>query len=230
MPALYDCATTALRRLYDLRIDAGPVLDYASLFPDAARFTVAWRTIRDEALAIAADMPRIPRFHDIMAEQAPISANDGRDWRMFIMQAYGVKFRRNLERCPALAQIVRASPDVLSASFSFLAPGKHIPPHHGPFRGILRGYLVLSMPLAPSGMPAAVLKVDRREYRLHDGEFMLWDDTFEHEVRNESDQVRIVLLLDIRRRGLPADMRLLSEMVISAVRLGIRLRGGSIPV
>jgi aspartate beta-hydroxylase len=189
-----------------------------------------WRTIRDEALAVAREMFRIPRFHDIMSEQAPISANDGRDWRMFIMQAYGVQFSRNLERCPALAEIVRASPDVLSASFSFLAPGKHIPPHHGPFRGILRGYLVLSMPLAPSGAPAAVLKVDRQEYRLREGEFMLWDDTFEHEAWNDSDEVRIVLLLDIRRRGLPADMRLLSEAVISMVRLGIRLRGGAIPV
>ncbi|RAE01109.1 aspartyl/asparaginyl beta-hydroxylase domain-containing protein, partial [Burkholderia multivorans] len=153
-----------------------------------------------------------------------------RDWRMFIMQAYGQPFPRNLSRCPTVASIVATSPDVLSASLSFLAPGKHIPPHRGPFRGILRGYLVLSMPRRADGTPAAVLKVDGREYRLDEGRFLLWDDTFEHEVWNDSDDVRIVLLLDIRRRDMPRMLRWLSNAVIGIVRLGIRLRGGSIPV
>lgn len=165
-----------------------------------------------------------------MREQYDISANDARDWRMFIMQAYGQPFPRNLSRCPTVASIVAASPDVLSASLSFLAPGKHIPPHRGPFRGILRGYLVLSMPKRTDGSPAAVLKVDGREYRLDEGRFLLWDDTFMHEVWNDSDEVRIVLLLDIRRRGMPRLLTWLSNAVIGVVRLGIRIRGRSIPV
>lgn len=119
---------------------------------------------------------------------------------------------------------------MLSASLSFLAPGKHIPPHRGPFRGILRGYLVLSMPKRTDGTPAAVLKVDGRDYRLDEGRFLLWDDTFMHEVWNDSDEVRIVLLLDIRRRGMPRLLTWLSNAVIGVVRLGIRIRGRSIPV
>ena len=59
---------------------------------------------------------------------------------------------------------------------------------------------------------------------------MLWDDTFEHEVLNASDEVRIVLLLDIRRRSMPLDLRLLSNAVIALVRLGIRVRGSGIAV
>lgn len=149
---------------------------------------------------------------------------------MFIMQAYGQPFPRNLSRCPTVASIVATSPDVLSASLSFLAPGKHIPPHRGPFRGILRGYLVLSMPKCADGTPAAVLKVDGHEYRLDEGRFLLWDDTFMHEVWNDSDEVRIVLLLDIRRRGMPRLLTWLSNAVIGVVRLGIRIRGRSIPV
>ncbi|MCA8248907.1 aspartyl/asparaginyl beta-hydroxylase domain-containing protein [Burkholderia multivorans] len=229
MSVAYDYAAGLLRRLYDRHIDGGAVLD-ASAFPDADRFVHAWRAIRAEALAVARDLPRIPRFHEIMREQHDISANDARDWRMFIMQAYGQPFPRNLSRCPTVASIVATSPDVLSASLSFLAPGKHIPPHRGPFRGILRGYLVLSMPRRADGTPGAVLKVDGREYRLDEGRFLLWDDTFEHEVWNDSDDVRIVLLLDIRRRDMPRMLRWLSNAVIGIVRLGIRLRGGSIPV
>jgi aspartate beta-hydroxylase len=127
-----------------------------------------------------------------MREQTAISANDGRDWRMFILKAYGTEFPHNMAVCPNLAAAVAASPEVLSASLSFLAPRKHIPVHRGPFRGVLRFYLVLWMPPAADGRPAAVLKIDSA-----DGEFLLWDDTFPPEVTNGSDEVRAVLLLDV---------------------------------
>ncbi|MTD06205.1 aspartyl/asparaginyl beta-hydroxylase domain-containing protein [Serratia sp. YC16] len=222
MSAIYDWSVLALRNVYDRRIQGQPVLDSAALFPDAERFTAQWRQIREEALAVAHDLHNIPRFHEIMIQQESISANDARDWRMFIMKAYGQPIARNLARCPALAALIASSPDVLSASLSFLAPGKQVPPHRGPFRGILRGYLVLDMPKRADGVPAAVLKVDGREYRLHEGEFMLWDDTFEHEVWNDSAQVRTVLLLDIRRRDMPGGLRLLSSAIIALVRLNVR--------
>ncbi|HFF8436574.1 aspartyl/asparaginyl beta-hydroxylase domain-containing protein [Serratia marcescens] len=222
MSAIYDWSVLALRNVYDRRIQGKPVLDSAALFPDAERFTAQWRQIREEALTVAHDLHNIPRFHEIMIQQESISANDARDWRMFIMKAYGQPIDRNLARCPTLAALIASSPDVLSASLSFLAPSKQVPPHRGPFRGILRGYLVLDMPKRADGVPAAVLKVDGREYRLHEGEFMLWDDTFEHEVWNDSPQVRTVLLLDIRRRDMPGGLRLLSSAIIALVRLNVR--------
>ena len=230
MGQLYERGARRLRALYDRRLPGPAVLDAARHFPDAARFVAALPALRAEALDVARQFAAIPRFHDIMHAQADISANDARDWRMYIMQAYGVPIRRNLARCPALAALVAHSPDVLSASFSFLGPGKHIPPHRGPFRGIVRGYLPLVMPLDAAGRPAAILTVDGVAHRLHEGEFMLWDDTFEHEVRNTSDEVRVVLLLDIRRRGLPPGLRLLSNVIIGTVGLGIRLQRAKIAV
>lgn len=223
MSIIYDRAVAGLRHLYDSRISSPPVLNSAELFPAAQRFTENWRQIREEALNVAHNLQHIPRFHEIMQEQASISANDARDWRMFVMQAYGQPIHRNLARCPQLAALIARSPDVLSASLSFLAPGKQVPPHRGPFRGILRGYLVLSMPKRADGTPAAVLKIAGREYRLNEGEFLLWDDTFEHEVWNDSDQVRTVLLLDVRRRDLPTGLRLLSSAIIAMVRLNVRV-------
>jgi aspartate beta-hydroxylase len=227
MSVIYESATRALRFWFDRRIKGPSVLDPHHFFPAGRHFAANWQAIRNEASMIARELGKIPRFHEIMPEQAAISANDGRDWRMFIMRAYGVDFIANLERCPVLASIVAASPDVLSASFSILESGKHVPAHRGPFRGILRGYLVLSMPRRDDGLAAAVLKVDGVEFRLEEGEFMLWDDTFEHEVWNEGDEVRIVLLLDIRRRGLPWDLRVMSKAIVALVRFNIRLRGTS---
>ena len=224
MKPLYEIIGDIVRRIYDMRIEGSPVLDVATNFPSAEKFSYAWQSIRDEA-AVAQQMHRVPRFHEIMREQTSISANDNRDWRMFILKAYGAEFPRNMAQCPTLTALVTESPDVLSASISFLAPGKHIPLHRGPFRGILRFYLVLSMPLAADGRPAAVLKIAGTEHRLTDGECLLWDDTFPHEVTNDSDEVRTVLLLDVWRCGMPLDMRLLSHLLIFVVRVMARLRG-----
>ena len=225
MKPLYESIGNVVRRVYDMRIEGSSVLDVVTNFPSAERFSRAWQSIRDEARAVAQQMHRVPRFHEIMREQTSISGNDNRDWRMFILKAYGAEFPRNMAVCPTLAALVIASPEVLSASISFLAPGKHIPVHRGPFRGVLRFYLVLSMPLAADGRPAAVLKIAGTEHRLATGEYLLWDDTFPHEVTNDSDEVRTVLLLDVWRRGMPLDMRLLSHLLIFIVRVMARLRG-----
>jgi len=225
MSVLYDRTAGVLRHIFDSRVDAPAVLDPGAHFPDAKRFAASWRQLREEALRVAERLQDVPRFHEIMPQQASISANDARDWRMFILKAYGVEVPRNMAACPTFAALVASSPDVLSASLSFLAPWKHIPPHRGPFRGVLRFYLVLVMPVAPDGGPAAVLRIGDAEYRLASGDMLLWDDTYEHEVWNTSDEVRVALLLDIRRRDMPVDMMLLSRGVISLLRLGIRLRG-----
>ena len=224
MGALYDRSAEAIRRIYDRRISGGPVLDIAAHFPDARRFVDAWPALRDEAIRVAADLQRVPRFHELMPEQAEISANDDRDWRMLVLKAYGVSVAENIARCPALAAAVSSAPDVLSAALSFLAPGKHVPRHRGPFRGVIRFYLGLSVPVASDGRPAAVLAIDDREYRISDGECLLWDDTFPHEVWNRSDKVRIALLLDVRRRGMPLDMALLSRVLIAGIGASVRLR------
>jgi aspartate beta-hydroxylase len=225
MSFFYDRTAAVIRNIYDSRLDGPPVLDAGEMFPDHARFHGAWQALRDEAHGLAARLQQIPRFHEIMREQTAISDNDQRDWRMFILKAYGTEVPRNMAACPVLNGIVEASPAVLSASYSFLAPGKHVPAHRGPFRGVLRYYLALSMPKDAAGRPAAVLRVDGVDYRLDDGDAMLWDDTYPHEVWNPSDEVRTVLLLDVWRPGMPVDMKLFSRALIAIVRAGIRWRG-----
>jgi aspartate beta-hydroxylase len=225
MGFFYDQTAAVIRNIYDSRLDGPPVLDRAEMFADGAKFKAAWPALRAEALSLKARLGEIPRFHEIMHEQAEISNNDQRDWRMFILKAYGTEVPRNMAACPVLSGIVESSPMVLSASYSFLAPGKHVPAHRGPFRGVLRYYLALSMPKDENGEPAAVLRVDGADYRLDDGDDMVWDDTYPHEVWNPSDEVRVVLLLDVWRPGMPIDMKLFSRTLIAIVRAGIRWRG-----
>ena len=222
---LYDHARDVVRSVYDARIDTPAVLDAERFFPNAPAFVARWRDIRDEALAVKQNLASVPRFHDIMREQADISANDGRDWRMFIMRAYGRDVPENRSRCPTVSALLDDAPDVVSAVFSYLAPRKHVPKHRGPFRGILRFHLMLTMPRTAAGDVAAILEIDGQPYRLEDGQCLLWDDTYPHEVRNNSDEVRAALLLDVWRPEMPYDMELLSRAISGAVQLGMRFRG-----
>lgn len=223
--AFYDHAVGVVRGIYDHRIHTPPVLDAAQYFPAAARFMKAWTDIRAEALAIAGMLPTVPRFHDLMPAQSEISANDGRDWRMFIMKAYGVPVEQNLRRCPVTAALLDQTPEAMSAALSFLAPGKHIPQHRGPFRAILRFHLMLSMPVDGNGMPACELNIDGVPYRLKEGDGLLWDDTYPHEVWNRSETVRIALLLDVWRKDMPMDVALLSRGILVAAQAWLRRRG-----
>jgi aspartate beta-hydroxylase len=224
MGSWYGVAGDGLRWLYDRRIDAPPILDTAENFPGGADFGAAWQDLRDESLAIAGMLERIPRFHEIMREQTEISANDGRDWRMFVMKAYGAEVPRNLDRAPVLASLLKKHPEVVSATFSYLAPGKHVPEHRGPFRGVLRFHVGLSMPRNDKGELGATLWIDGEPHRLADGDTLLWDDTYPHEVLNATDKVRIALLLDVRRPGMPADMAVLSSLLVSTVGMVARFR------
>ena len=227
MLQLYDRAAGAVRAIYDSRIATPAILDAAHYFPNAERFDDRWADIRREALGVAGMLEQVPRFHDLMPAQADISANDGRDWRMFIMKAYGVPVEKNLKRCPTVAALLDQAPEVVSAVLSFLAPGKHVPEHRGPFRAILRYHLMLSMPRDENGVPACVMNIDGVPYRLDDGESLLWDDTYPHEVWNRSDRVRIALLLDVWRKDMPADVALLSRAILLGTQAVIRMGGMS---
>jgi aspartate beta-hydroxylase len=219
---------TAWRRpcaIYDYRISTPAILDAQHYFPNAARYERAFPDIRGEAFAIASALTHVPRFHDLMAEQTEISANDGRDWRMFILKVYGIPVEKNLRQCPNTAAALAETPEVVSCVFSFLAPGKHIPRHRGPFRGILRFHMMLSMPRDQRGLPACELNIDGVPHFLAEGETLLWDDTYPHEVWNRSSEVRIALLLDVWRKDMPHDIDLLSRSIMAMIRTFLHVRG-----
>ena len=221
----YDAAVSLVRTIYDRSITTPSVLDPIRYFPNGTRFTERWRDIRSEALAASAELKNIPRFHDIMPEQHDISAVDGRDWRMLILKAYGVEIPQNLRRCPEIASLLEQTPEAITCVVSFLAPGKHIPVHRGPFRGILRFHLMLSMPSDETGRPACVMEIDSVPYRLAEGDSLLWDDTYPHEVWNHSSETRIALLLDVRRKGMPRHLKLLSWTFMRLAQIWLHMRG-----
>lgn len=227
MAGFYEAAAAGLRRIYSRHIDTPPVLDAARWFPGHADFERQFPAIRAECIVLMREMGAIPEFHELMAEQAELSQAGGRYWRMFVLRAYGAEHRANQARCPTLARLLRAHPEVTSATLSFLESGKHIPAHRGPFRGVLRYHLGLVVPARADGGPGSVLQVAGRDHVLQEGRGLLWDDTYQHAAWNEGTSVRAVLLLDVFRPGMPAPLRLTTRAIVSSVGLTWRLTGGA---
>jgi aspartate beta-hydroxylase len=186
-----------VRRAYD-SVDTPPILDMDRYFPAHRELEAQYQAIRDEALAIYQDHDAIPRFHEISATQTRISASDGKNWRMFMVKSYRYLIRPNADMTPTLTRFLAAHPEVTTAAISFLDPGKHIPAHTGPFRGILRYHICLFAP-DTEGTDGPWLRVDNQTIPYREGEGLLWDDTYDHEVLNPGPNPRVALLLDVRR-------------------------------
>ena len=223
MSRIYAIAKAGIAGIYDAFIHTPPVLAPEAYFPSAGSFVRNWEGIRDEAKTLVPDLQSVPQFHELMPRQYRLSP-DQKEWRMFVVQAYGLEIAANMRRCPRLAALVNASPDVQTACLSFLSPGKQVPTHTGPFRGITRFYMGLVVPLDDQGRPGVVLTIDGAEYRLGNGDWLLWDDTYPHSVRNCTGQWRIALLLDVYRAGMPGPLRTLTNAVIRLTRASIRRR------
>jgi aspartyl/asparaginyl beta-hydroxylase (cupin superfamily) len=177
-------------------------------FPWIAEIERSWRTIRDEADAVVKEPERLPLLLEVEPGQDDIA--DER-WKSFVLFIYGREIPENTGRCPRTTALLRRVPEVTTAMFSVLEPGSRVPPHHGPFKGVLRLHLGLRVPRdARSG-----IRVDGELREWVEGSSLVFDDTFEHEVWNESDEPRVVLFVDFLRPlrwPLSALNRLLMEM------------------
>jgi beta-hydroxylase len=80
--------------------------------------------------------------------------------------------------------------------FSILSPGKHIPPHRGAYNGLLRYHLGLKV---PEPHEKCRIRIANQTTVWREGQSLVFDDTFNHEVWNDTDGVRVVLFVDFLR-------------------------------
>ncbi len=170
-----------------------------------------WRRIRAELDEVLVYRDALPNFQDISVDQASITDDDG--WKTFFFSGYGFRSHANCARCPQTAALLDGIPDLTTAFFSILAPGKHIGEHRGPWRGVLRYHLALRV---PEPAERAGICVGGQVAHWQEGRSLLFDDSYEHHAWNDTDGVRVVLFADvIRPLRAPAD--LLNRALISAI-------------
>jgi len=187
-----------LRGLFDRLIASSSqvandaVLDVRD-FPWTALLRDDWQAIRDEAIAVALREGAAPSLATISPDHRAI-AEIGM-WRSFFLWGYGFPIEENLARCPKTARLVAEVPGLVSAFFSILAPGTHIPDHRGVSKGLITCHLGLIVPRDGD----VRMRVGDRVVRWAEGETLVFDDTYRHEVWNETGGNRVVLLIQFER-------------------------------
>ena len=97
-----------------------------------------------------------------------------------------------------------------NAMFSLLAPRTSIPPHNG----VSNTRLVCHLPLiVPAG---CWFRVGAETRYWERGKAFVFDDTIEHEAANPSDELRVVLIIDIWHPGLSETERNAARILLEA--------------
>lgn len=198
-------------------IPATPFLP-GNTFPWVEALAAATDQIDAELAPLLGSLDEIPAFHEVSPDQARISTGD--HWKTFVFHVFGQRIEANCARCPETVRQLEALPGMQNAWFSILAPGYHIPPHRGPTRALVRCHLPLRV---PEPAQDCWIRVDSERRSWRRGEVMLFDDTYEHEVKNETDARRVVLFIDIER---PSDRigQAINRLLLRAIRASAYVR------
>jgi aspartyl/asparaginyl beta-hydroxylase (cupin superfamily) len=196
----YEQLLISINKFYDLHIGGSrrPVFfDIATTRPELLDLDRNYHVIREELMAILPDKRTIPRYHELDQMQYNISArvDADKDWKVYPLDIMGVKPPAFCTRCPKTMALLDRIPGLFEAFFSILEGGKSIPHHEGPYRGYLRYHLGL---IVPEKNPPSIRLKDSF-YTWREGESVLFDDSWDHEVYNQCEADRVVLIVDIRR-------------------------------
>lgn len=163
-------------------------------FPQVSQLEDAYSDIRAELDILLENPEDLPTFHQMSPDQARISK--GNNWKTFAFYVYGQRVDENCDLCPKTAAVLDSLPGMQTAMFSILAPRYHIPAHKGPTRAMVRAQLALKV---PADSEKVWIRVHDQILHWEEGKVMLFDDTYDHEVRNDTDETRAVLFIDLER-------------------------------
>lgn len=116
-------------------------------------------------------------------------------WKRFYLKWYDASHPSAERFCPQTVALLRNIPSVKAAMFAELPPGGQLNRHRDPFAGSMRYHLGLATP----NDDRCFIEVDGQRYSWRDGQGVIFDETYIHWARNESESDRIILFCDIER-------------------------------
>lgn len=183
----------------------------AQQFPWVSDLEANWQTIAQELDDILQYQDELPNFQDLSPDQYHLTQDNC--WKTFFFYAFGIKATQNCTRCPRTSQLLESIPGMKTVFFSILLPHKHIPEHCGVYKGVIRYHLALKIPQPET---TCRLRVGDQTRHWQTGKGLVFDDRFPHEVWNDSDEVRVILILDVVR-PLQFPISLLNQAIIRLI-------------
>jgi aspartyl/asparaginyl beta-hydroxylase (cupin superfamily) len=164
--------------------------------------------IRQELFALLSGQAHLPNIQQLSPRQMNLSKADG--WKTYFFSLLGHRIEESYERCPETGKLLDSIPGVTLAFFSVLSPGMHIKRHRGAYKGVVRCHLGL---IVPEPRTAVRMQVGDEMIYWEEGKCVIFDDTHKHEVWNDTNDIRVVLLFDVYR-PLPAWLTRVNKAVL----------------
>ena len=200
--------------------------DYHAKFPKLRLLEDNWQTIHDECVELLKLDNKLTDISKLGGSYTE-SGIHVIQWKTFMFKS-GNFIEPNCARAPKTAALLRQIPGMYTAFFSILAPNQYITPHWGYYKGFLRYHLGVIIPNNNASGECFLRVNGNREHnalRTHEGvekgetyywkngEGIVFDDNYLHDAANESDQIRVVLWLDMRR-PMPFYLQPLNRLVL----------------
>ena len=193
------------------KIGNEPIIDPA-LIPGLNEVAGRWTAMRDEIEPLMRERETIPPLGRISPDHRRIASTPA--WKSFFFQGYGFHARKNEARCPTIVDAIGQIPGVNVAFLSIMEPGTHVPRH----RGLTKSWLNCHLPLLlPDDGGRCEIAINGETVQWREGQWLVFDETYPHEVWNDSRQPRVMLLLQVQRQ-----MRLAGHLVSRALYHTIR--------
>ncbi len=172
-----------------------------SEFPWLGKLEAATGAIRKELQALMQSDSEGFRPYVSHPDGSPLNQwkelNRSPRWSTYFLWKDGARRDDACARCPRTAAASEAIPVIDAANFgptimfSVLAPKTHIPPHSS----VTNARLVVHLPIVVP--PGCRFRVGNEIREWREGKAWVFDDTIDHEAWNDSDEFRIILMIDI---------------------------------
>jgi len=166
-------------------------------FPELSHLQESWPVIRAEVLQLHEQ----GYFSKTCDPNSPASFDIGfrtffkYGWSKFYLRWYGHTHNSAIALCPNTVALLQGMKSVNGAMFSVLAPGAKLTRHLDPLAVSLRYHLGLATP----NSDACFIEVDGQRHSWRDGQAALFDITYLHHARNDTNEPRLILMCDIER-------------------------------
>ena len=173
-----------------------PIIDLDN-FHELDEIQKNWETIREDVI----NLHRHHYFEQTKQSESQASYDIGfrtffkYGWSKFYLKWYGYTHDSAKKLCPNTVRILEKIPSVNDAMFTILPPNGQLTRHLDPIACSLRYHLGLDTPNSDD----CFINIDEVTYSWRNGKALLFDETYPHYARNDSDQPRLILMCDVER-------------------------------
>jgi aspartyl/asparaginyl beta-hydroxylase (cupin superfamily) len=187
--------------------------DYEEMYPHFKKLEENHAIVQEECKALFKHYSELKDIKGMAGAETEAGIHTLK-WKSFMFKS-GVFIEENCELCPKTAEILKGIPDIYTAFFSILEPQQHITPHQGYFQGFLRYHMGIIIPdnnkhkkcwLRINGdfednQNKDKSSIEKGEvYHWKNGEGIIFNDNYMHDAANFTDEIRVILWIDVLRK------------------------------